>query len=98
MALRLSLALQRHRVGRMPPARGASRHLDQPLRVRGEQVFAQVFDGDVELRQDVGQYKLGKGGSWEFKRQAGNILGVGNLGALASRIAWELGGRVGAQK
>ena len=42
--------------------------------------------------------QLGKGGSWEFKRQAGNILGVGNLGALASRIAWELGGRVGAQK
>ena len=42
--------------------------------------------------------QLGKGGSWEFKRQAGSILGVGNLGALASRIAWELGGRVGAQK
>ena len=59
MALWLSLALQRHRVGRMPPARGASRGLDQPLRVRGEQVFAQVFDGDVELRQEAFVYMLG---------------------------------------
>ena len=42
--------------------------------------------------------QLGKGGSWESKRHAGNILGVGSLGALAPRIAWELGGRVGAQK
>ena len=42
--------------------------------------------------------QLGKGGRWEFKRQAGNILGAGKLGAQASRIAWELGGRVGAPK
>ena len=42
--------------------------------------------------------QLGKGGSWEFKRHRGTQLGVGNVGALAPRIAWELGGRVGAKK
>ena len=55
-------------------------------------------DRTVRVGRSVFVSQLGKGGSWEFKRQAGNILGVGNLGALAPRIAWELGGRVGAKK
>ena len=55
--------------------------------VRGACVLRSVF---------VSQ--LGKGGSWEFKRHRGTQLGVGNVGALAPRIAWELGGRVGAPK
>ena len=41
---------------------------------------------------------LGESGSWEFKRQAWDIFGVGNVGALPSRTAWELGGRVGTQQ
>ena len=36
--------------------------------------------------------QLGKGGSWEFKRHRGTQLGVGKVGALTPRIAWELGG------
>lgn len=82
MALRLSLALQRHRVGRMPPARGASRHLDQPLRVRGEQVFAQVFDGDVELRQEAFVYMLG----WVTLPSLGGELT--DLGMQAVKDGW----------
>ena len=57
---------------------------------RGTVIFPRA-EGSVFVSQ------LGKGGSWEFKRQAGSILGVGNLGALGWReelgSSWELGSR-----
>ena len=59
MALRLSLALQRHRVGWMPPYRGASRRWDAALTVGGDEVYAEVFGGHVELRQAAFVYMLG---------------------------------------
>ena len=66
----------------MPPARGASRHLDQPLRVRGEQVFAQVFDGDMELRQEAFVYMLG----WVTLPSLGGELT--DLGMQAVKDGW----------
>lgn len=66
----------------MPPYRGASRHWDAALTMGGDEVYAEVFGGHVELRQAAFVYMLG----WVTPPSLGGELT--DLGMQAVKDGW----------